>query len=106
MYSVIIVLDETRSKSYYYSYTAEDGNVQCEELPPYQDIDKARACYLNDGAWVFDADKYAEIVAAAEAERATEEQVRREAEAAPTNAELAAGLMELAAEVAALRGGM
>ena len=34
MYNVIIVLDDSRDRSYYYSYVAENGNVTCDELPP------------------------------------------------------------------------
>lgn len=119
MYNVIIVLDESRDKSYYYSYVVQNGNIECEDLPPYQDINKARSCYWDGNAWIYDGDKYAELVAAqAEAAEAAEQE-RQEAEAVPTNAELAAAVMELAdnenlimdaiteiaCKVAALKGG-
>ncbi|MDE6052159.1 MAG: hypothetical protein K2G55_00040 [Lachnospiraceae bacterium] len=118
-YNVIIVLDESRNRSYYYSYVAENGNIECTELPPYADPNKARACYWDGKKWVFDADKYAEIVAVQAAEKEAAEREAAEAEAVPTNAELAAGMMELgdnvsvimeavteiAEEIAALKGG-
>lgn len=105
MYNVIITLDESRNRSYYYSYVAKDGNIECEELPPYADANKARSCWWDGGAWAFDADKHAELVAAQAAEEEAAEQARREAEAVPTNAELALAVIELAAEVAAMKGG-
>lgn len=120
-YSVIIVLDESRNRSYYYSYVAENGNIVCAELPPYADPNKARACYWDaeNAAWVYDAEKYAEIVAEQEALKAAAEQERLEAEAVPSNTELADAVMELADndnlimdalseladEIAALKGG-
>jgi len=94
MYHVIIVLDEKRNKSYYYSYVDRNGNIECEELPPYQDILKAKACYWNK-KWVYDPDKYAELVAESEAEKAAAEKAAAEAEAVPTNEELAAAVMEI-----------
>lgn len=119
MYNVIIVLDKSRNKSYYYSYVAENGNIECEELPPYADINKAQACYWNGKKWVFDAEKYAEIEAFQIAEKEAAEKAETEARAVPTNPELAAAVMELgdnvsllmdavselANEVAAMRGG-
>lgn len=118
-YNVIIVLDETRDRSYYYSYVPENGNIQCDELPPYQDINKAQSCYWDGEKWIFDEEKYAEIVAAEEAEKEAAEEAEKEAAATPTNTELAQALMELAdnvntlmdavtelaGEVAALKGG-
>lgn len=106
MYHVIIVLDETRNKSYYYSYVVKSGNIECEELPPYQDVIKARSCYWDaqSAAWVYDAEKYAELVADREASEAAAERERLEAEAAPSNAELAAALMELASMIAEGKG--
>lgn len=102
MYHVIIVLDEVRDKSYYHSYVAKDGNIECDELPPYQDINKARACYwdADELVWVYDPDKYAEIIAEQEADKAAEEQAKKKAEAVPTNKELADAVMELANLVA------
>ena len=99
MYHVIVVLDEKRNKSYYYSYADKNGNIECEELPPYQDILKARSCYWDGGKWSYDADKYAEIIAEQAAERAAADQAKKEAEAVPTNEELAEAMMELAHNV-------
>lgn len=123
MYDVIIILDENRGRSYYHSYTEdgdESGNIRCAELPPYQDINKARSCWWNEGKWSFDRQKHAEIVAEQAAEKDAEEQARREAEAAPDSNDLMLGLMELAdnlsavmdavselaSEVAAMKGGV
>ena len=104
MYNVIIVLDNSRNKSYYYSYVTENGNIKCTELPPYADTNKAQACYWNGKKWVFDADKYAEIKAFQTAEREAAEQAKRAAEAVPTNEELAVATMELADNVSTLMG--
>ena len=90
MYHVIIISDEKRNRSYYYSYIDKDGNIECEELPPYQDIIKAKSCYWDGKKWVYDPDKYAELVTEAAAEKAA-----AEAEAVPTNEELAAAVMEI-----------
>ncbi len=119
MYNVIIILDESRNKSYYYSYVSENGNIECEELPPYADINKARSCYWDGKKWVYDAEKHEELEAVQAAEKAASEKEAAEAEAVPTNAELAVGLMEvaentslvmdavaeIAMEVAILKGG-
>lgn len=121
MYNVIIVLDESRDRSYYYSYVASDGNMECEDLPPYADINKARSCYWDaeNTAWIYDADKYTEIVSRQNAEKVAAEKAAAEAEATPTNAELALAvieladnenlimdaLTELAEQVAAMKGG-
>lgn len=102
MYHVIIVLDEKRNKSYYYSYVDKDGNIECEELPPYQDILKAKACYWDGEKWIYDQDKYAELVTESEAEKAAAEKAAAEAEAVPTNAELADAMMEIADNVSIL----
>lgn len=101
MYYAIIVLDEKRKKSYYSHYVKANGNIECSELPPYQDIDKARACYWNTktSEWVFDEEKYEEILdkkAQAEAESAARE---AEAAATPTIAELLYAIMELAESI-------
>ena len=95
-YNVIIVLDESRNKSYYYSYVTENGNIECTELPPYADPNKARACYWDGEKWVFDADKYEEIMAVQAAEKAATEQAKKEAEAIPTLKEIGIALMEIA----------
>lgn len=65
-YQVILVLNETKSRKYYYSYTessdAAMGNVTTDDLPPYQDINKARACYWDDGEWIYDIEEYERII--------------------------------------------
>lgn len=118
-YNVIIVLDEKRERSYYYSYVPKNGNIECDELPPYQDLNKAQSCYWDGEKWIYDEEKYAEIVAVEEAEKKAEQQAELEAAATPTNAEIAQALMELgenlstvmdaltelAGEVATLKGG-
>lgn len=98
MYQVIIVLDEFNSKNYYYSYVAADGNIECEELPPYQDIDKARACWwdADNSAWVYDEEKYQEIISKKYQENAIAEAIKAEAEAQPAINELSYAVMELA----------
>lgn len=101
-YNVIIVLDESRNKSYYYSYVTENGNIECAELPPYADPNKARACYWDGEKWVFDADKYAEIEAVQAAEKEAADKAAAEAAAVPTNEELAAATMEIADNVSTL----
>lgn len=118
MYHVIIVLDQSRNKSYYYSYVEKDGNIECEELPPYQDILKAQSCYWDaeNAEWCFDADKHAELLVAHTAEKAATEQAKKEAEAVPTLKEIGIALMEIAenvntnmdaiAELAAMVSGM
>lgn len=62
MYQVIIVRHEDKNKNYYYSYSeSEDttlGNISVEDLPPYQDINKARACYWEGSQWIYDPDEY------------------------------------------------
>ena len=106
MYNVIIVLDDSKNRSYYYSYVAENGNIKCTELPPYADTNKAQACYWDGKKWVFDADKYAEIKAFQTAEREAAEQAKKAAEAVPTNEELAAATMEIADNVSTLMDAM
>lgn len=101
-YNVIIVLDETRDRSYYYSYVPENGNIECDELPPYQDLNKAQSCYWDGEKWIFDEEKYAEIVTAEEAEKEAAEEAEKEAAATPTNAEIAQALMELGEDVSAM----
>lgn len=100
-YQVIIVLDETRERSYFYSYVVSEdstkGNIECTELPPYADIDKARACYWDDTnlVWVYDDDKYNEICEKIEAELEAQEQAKLEASLIMNNAELTEAVMEL-----------
>lgn len=107
-YQVIIVLDESRSKSYFYSYVeSEDttlGNIECAELPAYQDINMARACYwdADNQLWVFDVEKYSEICEEIEAIKEAQAEAEAIAEATPTNEELAEICMELAEMVSIL----
>lgn len=100
-YQVIIILDSSRNRSYYQGYIISDdeiqGNITCEELPPYADVNKARSCYWDseEKKWIYDAEKEAEIqeqIAAAEAET---EKTKAEAEATPPNMDLADAVIEL-----------
>ena len=108
MYQVIIILDEARNKSYYHSYVPGDGNIECEELPPYADVNKARACYWDAKAkaWVYDEEKYAEIIAEQEAAKAAQEQAEKEEAAVPSNKELAEAVVELAEGIADIEAGI
>lgn len=107
-YQVIILLDEARERSYFYSYAiSEDttrGNIECTELPPYADINKARSCYWdsNKAVWVFDKEKYAEICAEIEAIKEAQEEAQAIAKATPTNAELAEMVVEMTESIAEL----
>lgn len=100
-YQVIIVLDKARNRSYFHSYVeSEDttlGNIECSELPPYADINKARSCYWDSAnlVWVYDGDKYADIREQIEAEKEEMEQKEIEASVVMTNAELTVALLEL-----------
>lgn len=98
MYQVIITDDETRERSYFYSYGEIAGNIETEELPPYQDINKARACYWDskNSAWVYDPDKYTEICSDQQRQKEEAEKAQALAEATPTNKELCEAAMELA----------
>lgn len=100
-YQVIIILDSSRNRSYYQGYIISDdetqGNITCEELPPYADVNKARSCYWDseEKKWIYDAEKEAEIqeqIAAAEAEA---EKTKAEAEATPSNMDLTDAVIEL-----------
>lgn len=101
-YQVLLFLDETRNKSYYHSYFESEnttlGNMECTDLPPYQDINKARACYWDseNSEWVFDEEKYAEILEDAERAKAEQEEAKAIAEATPSNLELMEAIMEIA----------
>lgn len=100
-YQVIIFLDENRNRSYYHSYIeSEDttlGNIECSDLPPYQDINKARACYwdADNAVWVFDEEKYSELLADIEEEEAAREQTEKEASVIMTNKELTYAVWEI-----------
>lgn len=100
-YQVIIINDEVRGKDYYESYVeSEDatlGNITVEELPPYADINMARACYrdADNKKWIYDADKEAEIQAKITASKEAAEKAQAAAEATPSNADLADCVVEL-----------
>jgi hypothetical protein len=100
-YQVIIILDESRNKSYYQRYIeSEDatlGNITVEELPPYADINMARACYwdADNKKWIYDEDKEAEIQAKITAAKEAAEKAQAAAEATPSNADLADCVVEL-----------
>ena len=102
MYQVIIVYDETRERSYYWSYVVSEdttlGNIECSELPPYADINMARACYWDEENlnWVFDDEKYEKIVADEEAQRKAREEEEAIEAATPSNYKLMIGMLELA----------
>lgn len=101
-YQVLIFLDEARNRSYYHSYVeSEDttlGNIECSDLPPYQDINKARACYWNSEieSWVFDEEKYQEILVAEAQVKAEQEEAEAIAASTPSNMELMEAIMEIA----------
>lgn len=111
-YQVIILLDEARERSYFYSYViSEDttqGNIECTELPPYADINKARSCYwdTNKTVWVFDEEKYEEICTQIKAEQLAQEEARAIAEATPSCMELSEIAIELAESVAEVMNAM
>ena len=100
-YQVIIVLDDTRNKSYFYSYVQSGdstlGNIECTDLPPYQDINKARSCYWDSEAlvWVFDEEKYTEILAIIADKEADIKQKELEASVIMTNKELTQAVWEI-----------
>lgn len=105
-YQVIITLDRLRDRSYYHSYVesndATTGNIECNELPPYADVTKARACYWdsNKKMWIFDLEKYNETLQAQEQAKIEAEKENAKNAAIPTNTELSEGLIELAESVA------
>lgn len=100
-YQVIIILDESRNRSYYQGYVeSEDttlGNITVEELPPYADINMARACYwdADNKKWIYDADKEAEIQAKITDAKEAAEKAQAAAEATPSNSDLADCVVEL-----------
>ncbi|MCQ2088002.1 MAG: hypothetical protein MJZ37_08100 [Bacilli bacterium] len=99
MYQVILVNDEVRNKNYFYSYTETDenvGNITVDDLPSYADINKARSCFYENNTWIFDEDKYQEILAVLEEEKEKAEEEKAKSEAALSNEEIAEALMELA----------
>lgn len=108
MYQVIIILDESREKSYYHSYVeTEDttfGNIECTDLPPYADINKAQSCYWDaeNTQWVFDEEKYQEILT--EIENAKKEESEKAAlqKTVMTNEEATLAIIELSELVGGL----
>lgn len=100
MYQVILVQDEKKGKAYYYSYVKSAdttlGNIEVDDLPAYQDINKARACTYEDGSWIFDEAKYADILDQIELEEEAAEEEKAKEEAKLSNEEIADALMELA----------
>lgn len=68
MYQVTILFDPERNEGYYENYIESTdntlGNITVEDLPPYQDINKAQSCYydIENGIWIFDNEKYEEII--------------------------------------------
>lgn len=101
MYQVIILLNKENQQSYYQSYIRSDdttlGNISTNELPPYQDILKAQACWwdFDTQTWVYDEKMYQKLVADEEQKEAEEKQRRLELKAQLTNEEIAQALMEI-----------
>lgn len=104
MYQVIIIHDEKKERDYYQSYTDEGGNIETKDLPPYADLNKARSCYWNPETekWVYDKDKYSELIQIETEEKAKREEEAAIAAATPTNEELAESMMELAELISGL----
>lgn len=100
-YQVIIINDDVRNKDYYQGYVeSEDtelGNITVEELPPYADPNMARACWWDseNRKWVFDEDKEAEIQEKIKSDKEATEKAQAEAEATPSNSDLAGCVIEL-----------
>lgn len=86
MYKVIVTL--INGKRYYHSYNESNGNIECADLPPYQDINKARACWWDDEKWNFDESRYAEILAEIEAKKEAEQAEKDRLSSIPSNEEL------------------
>lgn len=104
MYQVILLNDG--EKNYYYSYVESSdtslGNVELNTLPPYQDILKARSCYLDGTDWVYDENKYNELLEIKRQEEEEREAEEAKLEAALSNEEIAEALVELADMVVAI----
>lgn len=86
MYQVIV--NSINSKRYYYSYVESDGNIECDDLPPFQDINKARACWWDDEKWNYDESRYAEILADIQAKKEAAQAEKDRINAIPSNEEL------------------
>jgi len=108
MYRVITTYDSKRAKNFYHSYKETDdsswGNLSCQVLPAHQDINKARACYLTeDNTWMYDAEKYNEIVAAIEEEKKAAQEEADRLSRIPNNEglyEMVLALMDATNEIA------
>lgn len=101
-YQVITAIDEARARNYYQSYYVSDtdkGNIECEELPPYQDINKAQACYWDGSKWIYDSEKYDEIIAKIEAEKKAAQEEADRIALIPTNEELHAMILSAMASM-------
>ena len=100
-YQVIIILDESRNRSYYQGYVESGdttlGNITVSELPPYADPNMAHACYWNEEnqKWIFDEEKEEEIQEKLAADKEAAEKAQTEAEATPSNKDLAECVVEL-----------
>ena len=100
-YQVIIINDDIRNKDYYQGYVeSEDmslGNITVEELPPYADPNMARACWWDseNQKWIFDEAKEAEIQEKIKSDKEAAEKAQAEAEATPSNSDLADCVIEL-----------
>lgn len=86
MYQVIVTA--LNGKQYYYSYVESQGDIECADLPPYADINKANACYWDGEKWVFDESRYKEIIAEIEQAKAEAEAEAERIASIPTNEEL------------------
>ncbi len=86
MYQVIV--NSINGKRYYYSYVESDGNIECDDLPPFQDINKARSCWWDDEKWNFDESRYAEILAEIQAKKEAAQAEKDRINAIPSNEEL------------------
>ena len=102
MYHVILIYNEENSLSYYQAYTITEGpsigNIVCNELPPYADIDKARSCYwdFDTEEWIYDEIMYQKILQDKERKRKEEDQERLLKESIPTIEEISNAIIELA----------
>ena len=83
MYQVIVTSID--GKRYYYAYVETNGNIECADLPPYQDINKARSCWWDDEKWNFDESRYAEILAEIEQAKAEAEAEAERLASIPSN---------------------
>lgn len=72
-YKVYLLRDKTRDRNYYDSHCeiTKDYNINdirhfiiSESIPPYNDINANKACYIDSKRckWIFDEDKYLEII--------------------------------------------